>query len=240
MKSALGFDPRQHEYGPATEAVRQILLDWESIDWFAPTKKNRPDEAISLMRKHNELGHAYAPERFSAYVDVQCRAGGWPEFMAWCTHVRTRTGWDWKFSALKPLAFAHARARGWSLDEQVAHDFEAGPRPGDLFVRLGWTDPPFVMWRGLGLPIAELEGRRSEPAGEAAAFYFSYAHSDVAHCIEWQLAEGNNDLSKNPFMPLLGCYCTGFYPFGMNRESMLLFEFTTATMPDRTGTAGTA
>lgn len=36
MKRALGFDPREYEYGPATEAIRQILLDWETIDWFAP------------------------------------------------------------------------------------------------------------------------------------------------------------------------------------------------------------
>jgi hypothetical protein len=233
MKSALGFDPRQHDYGPATDAVRQILLDWESIDWVAPTKRNRLDETMSLVRKHHELGHAYAPELFSACVEVQCRAGGWPEFIATCTHVRTRTGWDWKFSALKPLAIAHARACGWNLDEQVAHNSEAAPRPGDLFVRVCSADPPFVMWRGLGLPIAELEARRSEPAGEAADFYLRYAHSDAIHCIEWQLAEGSNDLSKNPFVPLLGCYRAGFHPFGMSRESMLLFEFTTATMPER-------
>lgn len=232
MRYVLGFDPYQHEYGPATEAIRQILLGWESIDWFAATSRTRRDEATQLVRKYNDLGHAYAPELFSADVDLTCRAGGWPEFMAWCTHVRTSSEWDWKFSALKPLTVKHSKARGWSLNEQVMHEGTSG-RPGDLFFRIAGVEPPFAMWCPLASTVDEPPPWREKPAGKAAEFYRGYAHGDAIHCIEWQLAEGSNDLSGNPFVPLLHCYRAGFYPFAMTRESMMLFEFTTAELPER-------
>lgn len=237
MRSALGYDPYQHEYGPATEAIRQILLDWESIDWFAATSGTGPDEAMQLVRKHNELGYRYAPEWFSRDIDVICRQGRWPEFVAWCARVQAGihlpgppADWDWKFSALKPLAFKHSQARGWSLDEHVMHEGQSG-RPGDLFFRCTLVQPAAAMWCGQGPLLTELKPWRKEPAGEAAEFYCRYAHDDMIHCIEWQLAEGHNDLSENPFVPLLHCYRAGFYPFGMTSESMVLFEFTTSELP---------
>lgn len=237
MRNALGFDPYQYDYGPATEAIRQILLDWESIDWFAATSRTRRDEATQLVRQYNKLGHAYAPELFPADVDVICRAGGWPEFLAWCAHVRTRSEFDWKFGVLKPLTAKHSQARGWRLNEQVMDECESS-RPGDLFCRLTRVKPPCAVWRSLGWLLAELRSWQKEPAGEAAVFYLSYARSDMFHCIEWQLAEASNDLSGNPFVPLLHCYRAGFYPFAMMLESMTLFEFTTAELPERIGDLG--
>ena len=74
-----------------------------------------------------------------------------------------------------------------------------------------------------------------KPAADAAEFYLSYAHDDVMRCIEWQLAEGSNDLSSNPLVPLIGCYRAGFYPFVMSRDSVLLFRFATVKLPERRG-----
>lgn len=248
MKSRLRFDPHQYDYGPATEAIRQILLDWESIDWFAPAR-TRPDEAKELFRKHNELGHAFAPTLFSRSVDVSHRAGGWSEFMAWCARVRSQPlgsvadnqslswktdEWDWKYSILKPLSAMHAKAHGWNLDEQIAHDGE--PRPGDLFVRRrmnrNGVEGSFVVWNTIELPIAELKSRWQDPAGGAANFYHSYADFDITYCIQWQLAERSNNLADNPFVPLLACYRAGFYPFSLSSDSVVLFEFTTAKLPE--------
>jgi hypothetical protein len=73
--------------------------------------------------------------------------------------------------------------------------------------------------------IAELDARWGEPNIEAAAFYLRYAHDDLIHGIEWQLAERSSEVTFNPFVPLLACYRAGFYPFVMNRESALLFRF---------------
>jgi hypothetical protein len=244
MKGNLGFDPRHCGCGPATEAVHRILLDWEDIDWFTPGSGDR-DEAAQLFLQHNRLGRAFAPELFASYVEVECRGGDWAEFVAWCTRTRSRQGrWDWKFSALKPLSVAHAAARCWSLDSLAADHDGGKPFAEDLFVRHRGTRGAFVAWRGAMPKIAELEPLRNEPAGDAAEFYLRHAHDDVIRCIQWQLAERGNDLGGNPFLPLLRCYRAGFYPFVLNRESALLFRFTTtklrsALRPAATG-AGTS
>ena len=140
-------------------------------------------------------------------------------------------------AVLKPLSAAHTWARGWDLDRQEASD--AGASPGSLFVRMHGAERSFVMWCSLMPRLGELDVLRGDQAGDAAEFYLSYAHDDVIRCIQWQLAEGSNDLSRNPFMPLIGCYRTGFYPFVMNRDSVLLFRFVTDRLPSPTGSLGT-
>ena len=231
MKSALGFDPGAHDYGPASRSVQEILAGWEAIDWFAPAGKNAHD-ATQLFEEHNRLGHAFAPGLFSRYVEVECRAGDWAEFIAWCTRMRSRsTGWDWKFSVLKRLSIVHAGARGWKLDEQIARDVEDGPSPGDLFIRHRGPDQSFVAWRGVMPRLAELESRRGDRVADAADFYLRYAHDDVIRCIQWQLAERSNVLDSNPFVPLLACYRAGFYPFGLTRDTALLFRFARPALP---------
>jgi hypothetical protein len=44
-------------------------------------------------------------------------------------------------------------------------------------------------------------------------------------CLTWQLAEPSADLADNPFLPLLSCYRTGFYPFALDPRAIVLFAF---------------
>lgn len=39
------------------------------------------------------------------------------------------------------------------------------------------------------------------------------------------------EIADNPFVPLLACYRAGFYPFGLTRETALLFRFARPNLP---------
>jgi len=225
LKSSLLFDPRDYDYGDATESIRSILAEWMEIDWFEPTF-GTSDQCISLFREHQRLAHAQAPDLFSSQPDVRVVSGDRSDFMAWCQRVRSQTSWDWKFSVLKHLSSQHAQARNWSLQSEGDHGSLAHPRPGDLFfVFVDATAARQVIWNNVMPTPPALDALPREGFAEAARFYISYAHNDALDCVKWQLAERSDDMTANPFLPLLLCYQAGAYPFSLGRDTVVLFRF---------------
>jgi hypothetical protein len=225
MKGKLAFDPAQYDYGVATPAVRQILLEWADVDWFAPpVDEGAQTLAIALFREHNALARVHMPDVFPAKLEVESEVMGWEEFDELCERVRAPSAWDWKYSVLKRLSLHHSKARAWSRDDEaqrcVALESGAQPRPGDLFVRLGDQ----VIWTAVA-PKIDLGDALPPDRATIAAWYLSYANMDMMECIEWQLAERNDALEANPFVPLLRCYATGFLPFGLDAATVVLFAF---------------
>jgi hypothetical protein len=46
---------------------------------------------------------------------------------------------------------------------------------------------------------------------------------DAIAAVEWQLAECDDRLERNPFVPLIRCYQAGFYPFSLGPHEIVLF-----------------
>ncbi|WP_437660932.1 hypothetical protein [Sorangium sp. So ce1182] len=224
MKGTFEFDPARCDCGAATASVRQILTERAAIDWFVPPRDPAAESvAARLVEQHNACARTHLPEVFPAHVETRSSRGGWDDFAALCSRVRGQS-WDWKFSALKKLSFSHSTSRGWTLRDQAQRcmSIESGaiPRPGDLFVRVGDQ----VFWNALS-PRLELEALLPRDRVEPARWYLSYADIDIMECIEWQLAEGGDDLEGNPFVPLMRCYAAGFYPFSLGPATLVLFAF---------------
>ena len=115
MTGSLTFDPNDYDYGPATTAIRALILEWAAIDWFVPSNAS-DDELSRLFDEHNALAHRYDSHRFPARVNTRCISGGWSEFTAWCKRMREQTRWDWRWSVLKQLSSKHSKACDWSLE----------------------------------------------------------------------------------------------------------------------------
>jgi hypothetical protein len=220
------FDSAQGEYGPATAAVRQILTEWGEVDWFAPpTSHAARARAVALFQEHNAQARARLPDLFPEDIDVRPLVQGWTDFAELYERVRTQS-WDWKYSALKQLSFEHSKALGWSLQDQgqfaVPLADGARPRPDDLFIRL----EEHVMWAGAFVsPRRERRAELPPEHAKLADWYLGYASMDMTECLEWQLAEKSSRLDGNPFLPLLRCYAAGFYPFSLDRHTVVLFAF---------------
>jgi hypothetical protein len=215
VKSELAFDPRDHDYGTATKSVRSLLTKWEDIDWFEPTATSDSD-VVEIFQDHNTRARAVLPEQFAERVEISVVHGQWPEFEAWCKRVREQS-WCWKYGDLKQLSHHHMNALGWSF-ETWARSRPEPTGPGDLVHRYrdaGGTD--LVMWGNVYPRVAA--------GGESSEFYLGYAHGDLLDAIRWQLAEGHNDRSRNPFDALLRCYHAGAYPFVLDRSTVVLFRW---------------
>ncbi|WP_437730718.1 hypothetical protein [Sorangium sp. So ce1335] len=224
MRGALDFDPAEREYGAATASIRKIFTESADIDWFVPPRDPGAEAlAARLMRQHNARARVHLPEVFPATLETRSSRGGWREFAALRDRV-CKQPWDWKFSALKKLSSHHSKARSWSLSDQATRcvDLETGaaPRPGDLFVRVG----DLVLWNKL-VPDLDVKACVPRHGVEPARWYLGYVHVELLECIEWQLAEGSDDLEGNPFYPLLRCHAAGFYPFSLDKSTMVLFAF---------------
>ena len=221
----LAFDPEDHDYGPASPAVRRILRDWGSIDWFAPTGI-ADDELIRLFTLHNASAHRLAPDRFAARISTRVELGGWREFIAWCTRVRTHSTWDWKYGGLKVMSHAHSQAHGWTIEREAVRVPPRVDRPGVLFVRIddGTTGAPMMFWNTPALTRQPTDRIVDEDQKACARFYLEYAHHDLFHAIEWELAAPEEG-SDNPFALLLACYRAGAYPFSLARDEYVLFRF---------------
>jgi hypothetical protein len=189
MKARLSFDPAHAHYGAATGAVRQILTEWASIDWFVPAQGDAAKQGVAFFEEHNFLGRLRRPDLFPERLDLRVVQGGWAEFHQLCQQVRQprADGWDWKYSALRVLSQAHSHKYGWSMAD------EAG-------------------WRGAVGPRLDL-GRMLPPVAAAdAGFYLGYATLDALAGIEWQLAKRSDDLSGNPFLPSSAATRSAFIP----------------------------
>ena len=222
MKRRLDFDPERCSYGAATLAVRRILREWAEVDWFVPPRGLVATvRATRLFSEHHALARSLRPDLFEGPLEVELVRGNFADFAALCERVRQPgMKWDWKYGALKQLSYAHSRAHGFSLENQTALAAEGSPTPGFLFFRVG----DHVMWNPL-MPKLELEPWLTPAQAELAAWYLGYADMDVGECIEWQLAERSDDLSGNPFAPLLRCYAEGCLPFGIGPSEVILFAF---------------
>jgi hypothetical protein len=177
LKAPLDFDPERCDYGPATQAVRRIVVDWARIDWFVRPQPGAEARAVRLFEEHNFLGRLRMPERFPERPTIDIARGGWPELHALCARVRDpEARWDWKFGALKKLNWNHSREHGWSLSEH-AKTLGPGamPRPGDLFVRV---TEDIVIWGRIG-PSLNLRDKLPREAAEDASFYLGYANTDA-------------------------------------------------------------
>jgi hypothetical protein len=217
VKVPLGFDPREHDYGPATASVRSLLTTWADIDWFEPPATNDSD-AIEIFREHNARAHAASPELVPECVDISVVHGQWPEFEAWCRRVREQQSWRWKYDVLKQLSHDHTDALGWSF-RAWGLSMPWPSRPGDLVHRTrDAKGEEYVAWSHVGQDfwIGGPDGR----------FYIIYAHGDLLDAIQWQLAEGHDDRSNNPFDALVRCYQAGVYPFALDRSTVVLFRWT--------------
>ena len=217
MKGALDFDPAQHEFGPATIAIRNLLDRWSAVDWLTPPGASA-DVARAHFATHRALGREASPELFVNEVVITAATGGWDDFVHLCQRVRAHHAFDWKFSVLKRLSRQHSQACGWTIDDLAVDLAGERGREGTLFAQVGMT----VFWR--------LRWRRSlaalsAPHADAATFYLSYADMDAIEAIEWQLAEPTCDLVSNPFVPLLACYEEGWYPFVLAADAVVLFAF---------------
>lgn len=210
MRGRLALDPARCENGPATAAIRRSLRTWIDIDWFA-SRDGSSAHATSLFHEHHALGRACSPSLFAETVTIRSVLGGWGDFAALCARVRSDTAWDWKYSVLKRLTREHSTALGWTL--------ESGATDPELFVRIG----QHVFWKPL-VPALDLAALGAVHADEAR-FYTSYAAMDLMDAIEWQLADGSEDATRNPFVPLLECYAAGFCPFALGPGSVVLFGF---------------
>jgi hypothetical protein len=222
MRGTYRIDPAACQYGAATEAVRRALTEWMAIDWFAPPEPGAETKARGLLEDHQRSARAYAPDLFEADLDVRATHGDWAGFAELCARVRApASAWDWKFGALKPLSARHAKARGWSPN-QAAAPLE-GKRvvgPGDLFFCVGES----LIWNNIG-PNLDLSKALPKDHADAGDFYLFHALVDTMECLTWQLAEPSADLADNPFLPLLSCYRTGFYPFALDPRAIVLFAF---------------
>lgn len=224
MKAVLEFDPDGCDYGPATPAIRRILVEWTEIDWFVASGASDA-ELARLFAEHNALAHRRAPQVFAERVEIRCVQGGWPEFMAWCTRVRDQK-WDWRFAGLKKLSSEHAKARGWSFEAEAPRLQPGQPRPGALFVRIDRDNgTPMVLWNSFLPRISGLKTISHPPATESAEFYTGHAQIDAFNAIQWQLANASDDMTGNPFVPLIRCYRAGAYPFSLDRDTAVLFRF---------------
>jgi hypothetical protein len=228
VKGKLDFDPDGCEYGPATLAVRRILRDWVSVDWFTAPKDPGGEHATAFFKEHVALARAWlrtvqpreADARFPG-VTVRTTRGQWSRFRAWCDDIRFGSRpWDWKYGALKPLAHEHSSARRWNLDEQAELRPDGVPRPGDLVVKVDDRTSYWAVFPKVDLgPVPDEHDRR------AASWYLSHADMDFRECLEWQLAERSDDMRANPFVPLTRCYAKGWYPFSLGPAEVVLFAF---------------
>jgi hypothetical protein len=216
MKAELPFDPRDHDYGPGTKSVRSLLMKWEDIDWFEPTATS-DSEAAAIFHEHNRRARAVSPERFAERVEISVVHGRWPEFEAWCKRVREQS-WSWKYGDLKHVSRQHMAALGWSF-ETWARSLPESTGPGELVHRFRDASGMEHFTWGHIIPYGVL------PSQESSGFYVSYAHTDLLDAIQWQLAEGHNDRSRNPFDALVRCYHAGAYPFSLDRSTVVLFRW---------------
>jgi hypothetical protein len=222
------FDPELCEYGPATGALRRILHEWASVDWFEPPRHDSDVErAVELLREHHTLARSYQPALFAEHFEVQPSIGDGLQFSALYERARASAEtWDWKFGMLKPLLHRHLKARGWDRKAHArssAWNEDRRPRTGALFVTHPDMPSDFVIWN----VYAEVDLRAALPPDhvDAAQWYFSHASSDLIECLEWQLAENHDRLDTNPFFPLLQCYGAGVYPFSLSPTSYVLHAF---------------
>lgn len=190
----------QHDFGPATFAVQQILRAWESVDWFV--RSDDSTRAVELFHQHQARAHAFAPELFAERVELTLVRASWSEFEELCLRVQQPGHYDWKLGPLKRLALLHRQARAFDRAAQ-------GP---PLYIQYGGT----AIWTLT--PRLELRGHAPERAG----WYHSYATADFIDAVEWQLAERTNDLSTNLFFPLALCYVAGVYPFALSATEVTL------------------
>jgi len=220
MKGTLAFDPATCDYGPATTAIRQILVEWADIDWFEAGADT--ELATSLLIEHNARARVLMAEKFAEPIRIEPRKGGWEEFRAFCTRVRGPDAkWDWKHSGLKMLSKRHSDERGWSLKDHappMAVDRILGA--SNLFLRF----KDIVVWHDIGPRLAFKDSLAAADAAEAA-WYRSYAAIELTQCIEWQLVEQTSAVESNPFVPLLRCYAARCYPFALAADEFVLFEF---------------
>ncbi|TKC97250.1 hypothetical protein [Polyangium fumosum] len=218
------FDPELCEYGPATGAIRRILHEWLSVDWFEPPHHDSDVErAVELLREHHTLVRSYQPALLSERFEVRPVIGDDAHFSTLCEQASASMGtWDWKYGVLKHLSRRHMEAQGW---DRKAHArqlvWKDGPRPctGDLIVKIA----DIVVWNAY--VAVDLHAALPPDRVKAAQWYLGYANVDFVDCLEWQLAENHDHLDTNPFFPLVQCYGAGAYPFSLSATSYVLHAF---------------
>jgi hypothetical protein len=221
VRAELGFDPRDYDYGPASEAVRKSVATWAQIDWFEPSDTSA-DRAVELFREHQRRAHVHDPALFPAQLDLRVVTGDRAELAAWCRRVREPSKWNWKYGALKLLSRQHAKTHGWTLKAEARALQPGAPRPGELVFVMGVVEGvQQVIWNPQVFPMPEALEVARDDFSDAASFYISYARHDALDCVKWQLAERSTDPSSNPFLPLLGCYSAGAYPFSLGRDTII-------------------
>lgn len=218
MKGPISVIPSKLDAGPATAAVRSILIDWAAIDWFVPPG-GPGQHAQELFAKHCTAAHRHTPTLYSEAVDLEFSSGRWEDFFAMCSRVRSASAFDWKYRVLKILSRDHAQSCGWSSQTEASM-LQKEPDGSDTLIhRVGnhvfWCSP---------VPKLDLAALSKEHA-ESAQFYLSYASIDAIDAVQWQLADPRSPLAENPFMPLLRCYAAGFYPFMISATSVIMFSF---------------
>lgn len=220
MRGPLNLDRSLHNFGAATTTVLQILNDWEAIDWFEPTAQP-PKIGQKHFVHHQRLCVQYAPKHFAQPLQIQHRLGGWPEFVACCQAVRTEGASNWKHGQLKRMAHDHSQRYGFSRKQIAVKLVEPEEVCNNRLLYWSYGDLFFI--GNLG-PILDFRSLGSG-SDDSASFYLSYAHGDALDAIEWQLAEPNCPLANNPYVALLRCYSTGYYPFVHQDGRVVLFRF---------------
>ena len=212
----LSVDPDLVSCGEATRAVRSLLRLHARTRWFEPGPTDKP----VWFARHLALVRPHAPSAFARDVVVSDHVGGWSvlESLAARARARPTSGLDWKFDVLKPIGRDHSRARGWTPALHAQRFQTTEPSDGDLFFLYGET----AMWR---LPTPTIDLSRAGPAREAAGWYQGFAAADLIEALEWQLAEGTDDMETNPFLPLLLGYAHGQYPFVLDESHVIVFRF---------------
>jgi hypothetical protein len=210
----LSVDPDLVSCGEATRAVRSLLRLHARTRWFEPGPIDKP----LWFEKHVSLTRPHAPSAYAADVRITEQVGGWPEFERLASASRSLTNkLDWKFGVLKPMVKAHSEARGWSPTAHAKRFHGPEPASGDLFL----VHDEHALW----LPVAGMRRTSPPEVREAGWWYQGFADSDFIEALEWQLAEGTDDVETNPFLPLLLGYAHGQYPFVLDASHVVVFGF---------------
>ena len=220
MRALDPVDPSIYSCGPATEAVRALLRSYAAIDWYEPPSIG-VDEARDRFMRHHDLAREHAPDLFGERPEVELRATDFVELAALTERVREHgREWDWKYGALKPMGRRHADRCGWTKPGETGAT--PAPSPDALFFRVGDA----VIWNLASFHI-DLSALDAD-ATEAAAFYSAYGNLDLIGALEWQLAQPDCPLERNPFAVLLSVYAGGYLPFHLTASSVVLAHFSPA------------
>jgi hypothetical protein len=196
-------------YGVATDAVNQILALGHSLMFF-PSVTTVGDEDLALMRRHHEL-----------YRLAVGSAPGW--------HPMVVLGDSAVLRSCRERVTRRVEDHGfdlWSvtLAQQVTRLADALPDKSAVFKPPLWSVP------GLYNVVSKLsiappkDVFHSFAAGDRDLFWKLACEVDNKfwNAIQWEVVR-QDELTTNPYYPLLQLFSKGLYPIGLESDLFVVF-----------------